>query len=167
MLHGVVYCATNLLNQKKYVGSTVQVIDCNQSPLTIAKQRNQDRFRDENSPIANDMRKFGMENFSIEVLEDLGRSEDRTFLQEKGFELEKFWIAKLDTFNFGYNCSKDGKWSTPAKGCFCVELNMSFRTCQEAANFFGKNVSTIFDVLSGKQKHVKGENGICYHLVRK
>lgn len=167
MLHGVVYCITNTLNGKQYVGSTVQVIDCNQLPLTIANQRNQDRFTtNEKSPIANAQRELGRENFRVEILVDLGLSQDRKVLQEEGFKWEKYWIARLNTFHAGYNCSEDGKWTKPTRSFKCIETGHVFLKGQEASDFFGVNVSTIYDVLANRLKHVKGRDGACYHLIR-
>lgn len=95
---GYIYCITNLINGKQYVGKTMHTID----------KRFQEHCRDsrkarcKNRPIYNAIKKYGIENFKIEVLEYV---ENNYILEEK----EIYWIKKLDTYGKnGYNASKGG-----------------------------------------------------------
>lgn len=98
----VVYCHTNLINSKKYIGITCQ-------PLA-QRWRNGKGYK--SSPHFNNaIQKYGWDNFSHEVLfEDLSQSE----AEEKEIEL----IKKYNTRNrkYGYNIAAGG-------GVMCGENN--------------------------------------------
>lgn len=64
--------------------------------------RDSRKARCQNRPIYNAIKKYGIENFKIEVLEYV---ENNYILEEK----EIYWIKKLDTYGKnGYNASKGG-----------------------------------------------------------
>lgn len=93
-----IYKIKNKVNNKEYVGLTTKSI--------------QERFqghkytaeRDEGYYLHNAMRKYGIENFSIEHI-DIAK--DLKELKEK----EIFYIRKFNTFNNGYNLTKGGDFS--------------------------------------------------------
>ena len=90
---GVIYKITNLLNGKAYVGQTIQNLN-----KRLSRHRNDDR-----PGISQAIKKYGWENFSVEVLEEC---ENREQLNER----EIFWIAKLNTKTpNGYNLTIGGK----------------------------------------------------------
>ncbi|MGI0060457.1 MAG: GIY-YIG nuclease family protein, partial [Nitrosotalea sp.] len=94
MAFGVVYKITNKINNKAYVGQTVQKLS-----KRIAQHRN-DFHR--NRAIGMAMRKYGMENFSIEVLCNCDSLED---LNIQEYEL----INKYNTIApNGYNLRDGG-----------------------------------------------------------
>lgn len=58
-MYGVIYKITNLINGKSYVGQTIQALNV--------------RFRShlrEDTYLGRTMRKYGLENFSVEVIEE-------------------------------------------------------------------------------------------------
>lgn len=88
-----IYVITNLINEKQYVGETSKTI----------KERFAEHWRiAKNSyrgyPLYLDMKKFGIENFKIETLEEF-ESDDRNLEILK----EERWISKLNTYKNGYN----------------------------------------------------------------
>ena len=91
-----IYCITNDINDKQYVGKTDHTIE------KRFKEHCQDskRERMEKRPLYNAMNKYGIEHFHIEQLEECSyeESEDR----------EIYWIKKLNTFNDGYNATLGG-----------------------------------------------------------
>lgn len=88
----VVYKITNLLNMKPYVGQTRQ---------SIEKRFLQHSKAD--SPLGNDMRNYGLENFTIEVIE-------RCNTQAELDAREKFWIRALNCMvPNGYNRTLGGE----------------------------------------------------------
>lgn len=98
---GYIYCITNLVNQKKYVGKTTYSITkrfkehCSDSK----------RERCEKRPLYDAMNKYGVENFKVECLEEV---DDSTVLSER----EIYWIHELQTYGEqGYNATKGGDGS--------------------------------------------------------
>ena len=91
MAYGIVYKITNKLNGKGYVGKTTR-------PLEV-------RFNEHakaDSYIGNSIRKYGEENFSREVIEECGTSEQLN-------EREIFWIAHFNCKQpNGYNQTDGG-----------------------------------------------------------
>lgn len=93
-----IYCITNQINGKRYVGKTTQSLEerfrehCKDSIKERCNKR----------PLYDAMNKYGIENFIIEELEQV---EDKNILSER----EIFWIKELNTYGSnGYNASKGG-----------------------------------------------------------
>lgn len=93
-----IYCITNLINNKRYVGKTTQSIE------ERFKEHCRDSRKESKSkrPLYNAMRKYGIENFKIELLEEV---ENEKILSEK----EIYWIKELESYgSHGYNATKGG-----------------------------------------------------------
>ena len=94
-----IYQIINDINNKIYVGKTEFSIE------KRFKEHCQDAFKriNEKRPLYAAMRKYGIEHFHIELIEETANPEER----------EKFWIAKKDSFKNGYNATLGGdgkKW---------------------------------------------------------
>jgi group I intron endonuclease len=86
-----IYCITNEINNKKYVGLTRKTLDERwKSHLNTLKKKKK-------YAIHHAMSKYGVENFTIELLES-GVEKDR----------EYFWIKELKTRQHGYNMTVGG-----------------------------------------------------------
>ena len=89
-----IYKITNRINKKVYIGKT----------YTSVEQRWKEHLRDYNKtrcekrPLYSAMNKYGIENFSIEQIEETSSPEER----------EKYWIEKYDSFHNGYNATLGG-----------------------------------------------------------
>lgn len=102
-LKNVVYCITNLINGKKYVGMTTRTLG---QRLREHQHHAEKKFVEGDAqtsmPIVRAIKKYGVENFSVEILQrDLQSGEDETK-----------WIAKLGTFGdplTGYNLTIGGE----------------------------------------------------------
>lgn len=93
-----IYCVTNLINGKQYVGLSK---DCLKRWSDHYSKSYHSTKEDEiKKPLYMAMRKYGRENFSFNILEEC-EYED---LKEK----EIFWIEKLNTYYNGYNATPGG-----------------------------------------------------------
>ena len=89
-----IYKIINDINDKVYVGKTEFSIE------KRFKEHCQDAFRDRNEkrPLYAAMRKYGIEHFSIELIEETEKPEER----------EIYWIGYFDGYTQGYNATKGG-----------------------------------------------------------
>lgn len=96
-----VYCITNLVNQKRYVGKTI-------NPNSRWKSHRKGiRTQQKLKPLPNSIRKHGKENFVYKILCVLQS-------EEEAYELEKKLIAKWNLVDreFGYNLHEGGRGGT-------------------------------------------------------
>jgi len=88
---GIIYKWTNKINGKSYIGQTIN-----------EEGRKKDHIRGKfNSIIHRAIKKYGLENFNYEVLEQIEES--------KLSEREIYWIKYFDTYNNGYNLTEGGE----------------------------------------------------------
>lgn len=88
--YGRIYCITNNINQKQYVGLTTRDVT--------------ERFEEHckaDSYIGKAIRKYGEGNFSLSILDT---AESREELTRKEID----WISRLGTFGDGYNLTNGG-----------------------------------------------------------
>lgn len=96
---GYIYCITNLINEKKYIGKTT---------YSVTKRfqehcRDSKKERCEKRPLYDAMNKYGTENFIVEELIECPNEELSSY--------EIMYIDKLETFHKGYNATKGGEGS--------------------------------------------------------
>ena len=95
---GYIYCITNLINNKQYVGKTTQTIE--ERFKEHIKDSKKDRCN--KRPLYDAMNKYGIENFKVDELEYVTND---ALLSER----EIYWIKELNTCGrTGYNASKGG-----------------------------------------------------------
>ena len=89
-----IYQITNDINGKIYIGKTEFSIE------KRFKEHCQDAFKDRNEkrPLYAAMRKYGIEHFHIELIEETDNPEER----------EVFWIENKRSFKNGYNATVGG-----------------------------------------------------------
>lgn len=92
---GYIYVITNLINGKQYVGKTYSTIEKRFKEHIRDSRKGQCQHR----PLYKAMKKYGVENFIIELLEKTDNLEKR----------EAYWIKKLNTYGKkGYNATLGG-----------------------------------------------------------
>lgn len=98
-----IYCYTNQINQKKYVGQTNDINRRITEHKSNSFNKNSVNY---NNIIHKAIRKYGYENFTIEILEVL---EDKTY--DEVNEREIFWIKEKKSLisEHGYNILEGGK----------------------------------------------------------
>ena len=89
-----VYKITNLTNNKSYIGSSIRVEKRWREHISCSQRINDEKY---NYPLYRAFRKYGVENFSFEVLKD-----DFSSIEEMQ-EYEKEMILFYDSYNYGYN----------------------------------------------------------------
>lgn len=93
---GIIYCYTNKINGKKYIGMTMYPKRRQYEHLHEAANGNKKK-----KPFYNAILKYGIDNFDYIVLEKASR--------EKLPEREMYWIKKLNSFGKnGYNMTMGG-----------------------------------------------------------
>lgn len=143
---GCIYMYTNKINGKQYIGQTKR-------GLVV---RHWQHMSQHDSYIDRDIEKYGIENFDLEVLED--GIFDPSVLNEK----EKYYIAKYDTFNNGYNMTRggdNGTYFSEADRDKIINLikttNLPFT---EIGQKTGYSVYTVSDINNGKTLPKDGES---------
>lgn len=92
-----IYSFKNIVNDKRYIGQSINIESRYTTHLNLAQKEDNEVF---NKVLYQAFRKYGLENFEFEVLEEV----DRDLLDER----EIFWVDKFDTFKNGYNVTKGG-----------------------------------------------------------
>ncbi len=95
----IIYKITNTINEKVYIGLTT-------TSLKTRWQSHKGSVKSNPRPLYRAMRKYGIENFTIEVI-------DETDSMEKLAELERSYIKKYNSRDpqFGYNLAAGGQTS--------------------------------------------------------
>ena len=87
-----IYKITNLINNKIYIGQTVRTI----------KQRFNEHCGNQNSTISNAIRKYGKENFKVEVINEFNTIDELNFFEE-------YYISLFNSLApHGYNINTGG-----------------------------------------------------------
>lgn len=94
-----IYKFENLVNGKKYIGQSVNIERRYKDHIVRAKN-NFINNTEYDSSLHKAMRKYGINNFSFEILEECEKIE----LNEK----ERYWIAHYNSYHKGYNETSGG-----------------------------------------------------------
>lgn len=154
---GYIYCITNIKNNKKYIGKTVETIEKRyKRHLYEALTLKTDYY------LYRAIRKYGKNNFIVEKIDEI-RDTDFNRLKENIFTLETNYILKYDTYKNGYNEVVNGK----GNGSICDKTVYKYniedgRLIEEYASStiasidVGVNVSCISSACSMEQKTAGG-----------
>lgn len=101
-----IYSITNKINNKIYIGQSVNIEQRWKTHRNAAYNKNNPAY---NNSLYRAIRKYGLENFSFKVIEECRID----FLDEK----ECYWIKKYQSNNpvYGYNLTAGGQNGTPSK----------------------------------------------------
>ena len=123
MAYGVIYKITNKLDGKQYVGQTMRLVE------TRFKQH----ANNKKTHLGRAIRKYGVENFLIEILEECDTCEQLN-------EREMFWIAALNCKHpNGYNFADGGKGNCGLRHTQETRAQMSVDRSGEKNAFFNMN----------------------------
>lgn len=127
-----IYVITNDINGKQYVGKTNGTIqDRFNGHISDSKKR-----RCEKRPLYSAMRKYGVEHFYVEQLEECS-SDDAPIR-------ESYWIDKLQTYgSSGYNATKGGDGKKYYDYNQIVQKFLELQSQSQTADFFKCDVETV------------------------
>jgi group I intron endonuclease len=141
---GKIYKITNNINGKVYIGQTVKSLK-ERFEKHCWRTTNNDLYHF-NMAIKKAIRKYGKENFTIELIEEVETS--------KLDEREVYWISYYDSYNKGYNCTLGGqngatrptklKWSVENEIIEAKYLGFSIKEIGEVYNIDRTTVYNIF-----------------------
>lgn len=145
-----IYCFTNLINNKKYIGQSTNLDARRKSHINNYKNTNSPQY---SSLFYRALRKYGLENFCYEILYNFDNM-TKDELNEK----EKYFIELYNTFGKnGYNMNIGGNCTSGPKALkqFQVEeiwslLKNSNYSLGEIASKYNVSCSTISQINSGK-----------------
>ena len=115
-----IYKIQNLINGKIYIGQSIHIKARFNAHKSEARNGN-------TRPLYNAIRKYGVENFSFEVIEECSK--------EKLNEREIYWIKKYNSFHNGYNLTLGG--SEPYK----VDIDLIYSLWDD-----GKSMKEIAEI---------------------
>lgn len=100
-----IYKITNLINNKIYIGQS----------WNIKKRWHEHRNYKTNKHLNSSILKYGLDNFSFKILQELNSEGELT--QYRLNELEKFYIKRFESYNpdYGYNKTYGGEGVIPTE----------------------------------------------------
>ena len=133
-----IYQITNNINGKIYIGKTEQTIE------QRFKQHCYDAFRERNEkrPLYSAMRKYGIENFSIELIEETSNPEER----------EIFWIENKNSYHNGYNATLGGDGKRYLDYELIIKTYRDVQNIAETSRILNIDKTTITKIL--KQNNI-------------
>lgn len=132
---GYIYCITNLINGKQYIGKTTYSVTkrfqehCNDSKKERCEKR----------PLYDAMNKYGVENFVVEQIYECDNDE------LSSYEIQ--FIDKFNTYSNGYNATKGGDGSILFDYNLILELYQKGMSMKQVAAKVSCSVDTVSKVV--------------------
>lgn len=139
---GFIYAAKCKINGKIYVGQTSGTIERRWRAHIFDA-----RHGDSQPKLNRAIRKYGEDSFEVVCLEEIQNA--------KLNEREIFWIAKLDTYCNGYNCTFGGEGRAKYNNDFILNMWDSGFSITEIKNTVGCNRHHVYEVLQGYEGYSK------------
>lgn len=135
-----IYQIVNDINQKIYVGKTEFSLE------KRFKEHCSDAFRERNEkrPLYSAMRKYGIEHFHIELLEETDNPEER----------ETYWIEQLGSFKHGYNATLGGDGKKYIDYDLVVETYHKVQNAKEVAKMLSISHDSVINILKTRNERI-------------
>lgn len=148
-----IYQIINDINQKIYVGKTEFSIE------KRFKEHCQDAFksRNEKRPLYSAMRKYGIEHFHIELIEETDNANER----------EVYWIEKLGSFKWGYNATIGGDGKKYLDYDLIVASYREIKSIEETARKLGVSSDSVENILKERKEKVYSQQEVNRRLYGK
>ena len=145
MYEGYIYCITNTVNGKQYIGQTIRTIE-----QRFKDHINKSKYNKDNQYLYTAMNKYGIENFYVSQLEFISYKTKQELVDELN-KKEIYYISTFDTKKpNGYNMTDGGVLlpNTYEKKPVCnydLERNFinNFESAAEAARYYNISQADI------------------------
>lgn len=136
-----IYKITNQINGKIYIGKTLKTIP------ERWKEHCSDyrKERCEKRPLYDAMNKYGIENFTIEEVEECSSD----ILNDR----EVYWIEQYGSFKYGYNATKGGDGKHYIDYDLVVSVYKELGSITDTANFLKISQDSVSHIL--REKNIK------------
>lgn len=141
-----IYQIINDINQKIYVGKTEFSIE------KRFKEHCKDAFRERNEkrPLYSAMRKYGVEHFHIELIEETDDANNR----------EIYWIEKLGSFKWGYNATIGGDGKKYLDYDLIIASYQEIKNIEETARKLGISSDSVERILKEKKEKIYSQQEV-------
>lgn len=142
-MKGKIYKITNKVNGKIYVGQTTKSLK-ERFQKHCWGTTHKDKYH-LNMAIKKAIKKYGKENFTIELIEEVETS--------KLNEREVYWISFYDSYNTGYNCTKGGQDGPTRK--FALTWKQENEVIEaKFLGFSSKEIGEVYNIDRSTVKHI-------------
>lgn len=148
-----IYQIINDINQKIYIGKTECSIE------KRFKEHCRDAFKDrnENRPLYAAMRKYGVEHFHIELLEET----------DNPIEREIYWIEQKGSFKYGYNATIGGDGRPYLDYDLIVKTYEEVKNITEVSKILGVDKGSVSKVLHNRNIKIKSGHQVIKEQTQK
>lgn len=143
-----IYKITNNINQKIYIGKTLNSIE----DRWKEHLKDYKKERCEKRPLYDAMNKYGLENFSIEQIEEC----DSEIVNDR----ETYWIEYYGSFKYGYNATKGGDGKSYLDYNLVVITYNHLQSEIETAKNLNISVDSVRKILKEKNVPIKSSSEI-------
>lgn len=135
-----IYQIINDINNKIYIGKTEFSIE------KRFKEHCQDAFRERNEkrPLYSAMRKYGVEHFHIELIEETDKPEER----------ERYWIEQKHSFKNGYNATLGGDGKRYIDYDLVIATYREIQNASKTAEMLGICEDSVIKILKSRDEPI-------------
>lgn len=152
MYEGYIYCIENTINNRKYIGQTLQTIH-----KRWLQHTSDAKCHNDNYAIHLAMNKYGVENFVVCQLEQICCHTESELKNELN-KLEHLYVMKFDTYNNGYNLTvggdSNGERDKKIIDIYDLDGNLLYvmNGCNYVDDYFGLPTGSCNKCCLGKRK---------------
>lgn len=148
-----IYKIINDINQKIYIGKTEFSIE------KRFKEHCIDAFKDRNEkrPLYAAMRKYGIEHFHIEQIEETNNPEER----------EIYWINYYNSYHNGYNATYGGDGSKKIDYNIVIQTYLKLQNIKQTAKQLNICIDSVRHILLQNNIPIKTSSEVCKKLLGK
>lgn len=143
-----IYKIENKINHKKYIGKTNFLLE----KRWFEHCKDYQKETKEKRPLYAAMKKYGIDNFFIELIEEIPELESS--------EREKYWIEYYKTFKYGYNATIGGDGVRYLDYDLVIVNYQELKNCKEVSKRMHIDVGSIRKILNLKDIEILSSNEV-------